>query len=65
MPLCPSWCFSLPQGAPIKYLVLEDTDEIIALVEDKIKGEQIQEDEDESDNNDQGNAGVWNSPFHA
>ncbi|XP_037757236.1 thioredoxin domain-containing protein 16 isoform X4 [Chelonia mydas] len=41
------------EGAPIKYLVLEDTDEIIALVEDKIKGEQIQEDEDESDNNDQ------------
>ncbi|XP_074921909.1 thioredoxin domain-containing protein 16 isoform X2 [Chelonoidis abingdonii] len=41
------------EGAPIKYLVLEDTDEIIALVEDKIKGEQIQKDEDESDNNDQ------------
>ncbi|XP_039391219.1 thioredoxin domain-containing protein 16 [Mauremys reevesii] len=41
------------EGAPIKYLVLEDTDEIIALVEDKIKGEQIQEDEDESDSNDQ------------
>ncbi|XP_043372215.1 thioredoxin domain-containing protein 16 isoform X2 [Dermochelys coriacea] len=41
------------EGVPIKYLVLEDTDEIIALVEDKIKAEQIQEDEDESDNNDQ------------
>ncbi|XP_030418742.1 thioredoxin domain-containing protein 16 isoform X1 [Gopherus evgoodei] len=41
------------EGAPIKYLVLEDTDEIVALVEDKIKGEQIPEDEDESDNNDQ------------
>uniref|UniRef100_A0A8C3IC32 Thioredoxin domain containing 16 n=1 Tax=Chrysemys picta bellii TaxID=8478 RepID=A0A8C3IC32_CHRPI len=40
------------EGAPIKYLVLEDTDEIIALVEDEIKGEQIQEDEDESDSND-------------
>uniref|UniRef100_A0A8C0H3J2 Thioredoxin domain containing 16 n=1 Tax=Chelonoidis abingdonii TaxID=106734 RepID=A0A8C0H3J2_CHEAB len=51
--LLSSWYFSLPQGAPIKYLVLEDTDEIIALVEDKIKGEQIQKDEDESDNNDQ------------
>ncbi|KAM9147661.1 thioredoxin domain-containing protein 16 [Pangshura tecta] len=41
------------EGVPIKYLVLEDTDEIIALVEDKIKGEQILEDEDEGDSNDQ------------
>ncbi|NWX12778.1 TXD16 protein, partial [Aegotheles bennettii] len=35
------------EGVPIKYLVLEDTDEIITLVEDKGKVEQIQEDEEE------------------
>ena len=47
---------------PIKYLVLEDTDEVITLVEDKNKVEQIQEeeeeeeeeDEDEKENNNQG-----------
>ncbi|XP_040414441.1 thioredoxin domain-containing protein 16 isoform X2 [Cygnus olor] len=37
------------EGVPIKYLVLEDTDEVITLVEDKSKVEQIQEDEDEED----------------
>lgn len=46
---------------PIKYLVLEDTDEVITLVEDKSKVEQIQEeeeeeeeDEDEKENDNQG-----------
>lgn len=49
---------------PIQYLVLEDTDEVITLVEDKNKGKQIQEDEqqqeeeeedeDEKENNNQG-----------
>lgn len=45
---------------PIKYLVLEDTDEVITLVEDKNKVEQIQEDEEEEEdeeekeNNNQG-----------
>lgn len=34
---------------PIKYLVLEDTDEVITLVEDKSKVEQIQEEEDEDE----------------
>lgn len=55
--LCP--CFL--QGAPIKYLVLEDTEEVITLVEDKSKVKQIQEnededeeDEDEKENDDQG-----------
>lgn len=54
------YCF--PQGMPIQYLVLEDTDEIITLVEDKNKVKQIQEDEqeeeeedeDEKENNNQG-----------
>lgn len=51
---------------PIKYLVLEDTDEIIALVENKLKGEQFQEyeeeeDEEEKENSDKGSAGVWDS----
>ncbi|NXG62927.1 TXD16 protein, partial [Hemiprocne comata] len=47
------------EGVPIKYLALEDTDEIVTLVEDKSKVEQIQEDEeeeeeeDEKDNNNQ------------
>ncbi|NXV47301.1 TXD16 protein, partial [Uria aalge] len=48
------------EGAPVKYLVLEDTDEVITLVEDKSKVGQIQEeeeedqeDEDEKENNDQ------------
>lgn len=44
---------------PIKYLALEDTDEVITLVEDKSKVEQIQEgeeeeEEEEKDNNNQG-----------
>lgn len=54
------YCF--PQGMPIQYLVLEDTDEVINLVEDKNKVKQIQEDEqeeeeedeDEKENNNQG-----------
>ncbi|NXL67052.1 TXD16 protein, partial [Chordeiles acutipennis] len=37
------------EGVPIKYLVLEDTDEILTLVEDKSKVEQIQEDEEEEE----------------
>ncbi|XP_010162724.1 thioredoxin domain-containing protein 16, partial [Antrostomus carolinensis] len=37
------------EGVPIKYLVLEDTDEIITLVEDKSKVEQIQEGEEEEE----------------
>ncbi|XP_061854229.1 thioredoxin domain-containing protein 16 isoform X2 [Colius striatus] len=54
------------EGVPIKYLVLEDTDEVITLVEDKNKVEEIQdkgeeeeeeeeeeEDEDEKENNNQ------------
>ncbi|XP_067410870.1 thioredoxin domain-containing protein 16 [Emydura macquarii macquarii] len=45
------------EGAQIKYLVLEDTDEIIALVEDKIKNAQIQEDEDEEDEDERENNG--------
>ncbi|XP_026704991.1 thioredoxin domain-containing protein 16 [Athene cunicularia] len=53
------------EGVPIKYLVLEDTDEVITLVEDKSKVKQIQEeeeeeeeDEDEKENNNQGTQGV-------
>lgn len=54
------YCFL--QGMPIQYLVLEDTDEVITLVEDKNKVKQIQEDEqeeeeedeDEKENNNQG-----------
>ncbi|NWV29621.1 TXD16 protein, partial [Origma solitaria] len=50
------------EGMPIQYLVLEDTDEVITLVEDKNKVKQIQEDEqqeeeeedeDEKENNNQ------------
>ncbi|NXT02017.1 TXD16 protein, partial [Jacana jacana] len=37
------------EGAPVKYLVLEDTDEVITLVEDKSKVGQIQEDEEEEE----------------
>ncbi|NXN68977.1 TXD16 protein, partial [Himantopus himantopus] len=37
------------EGVPIKYLVLEDTDEVITLVEDKSKVEQIQEEEEEDE----------------
>ncbi|NWU09646.1 TXD16 protein, partial [Cephalopterus ornatus] len=50
------------EGMPIQYLVLEDTDEVVTLVEDKSKVKQIQEDEekeeeeedeDEKENNNQ------------
>ncbi|NWV39130.1 TXD16 protein, partial [Grantiella picta] len=50
------------EGMPIQYLVLEDTDEVVTLVEDKSKVKQIQadeqqeeeeEDEDEHENNNQ------------
>ncbi|NXF85619.1 TXD16 protein, partial [Eubucco bourcierii] len=37
------------EGVPIKYLTLEDTDEVITLVEDKNKIEQIQEEEEEEE----------------
>ncbi|XP_009470977.1 PREDICTED: thioredoxin domain-containing protein 16 [Nipponia nippon] len=37
------------EGVPIKYLVLEDTDEVIKLVEDKNKVKRIQEDEEENE----------------
>ncbi|XP_063998778.1 thioredoxin domain-containing protein 16 isoform X2 [Pogoniulus pusillus] len=37
------------EGVPIKYLSLEDTDEVISLVEDKNKIEQIQEEEEEEE----------------
>lgn len=40
---------------PIKYLVLEDTDEVITLVEDKSKVEQIQEEEEEEDEDEKEN----------
>ncbi|XP_068803643.1 thioredoxin domain-containing protein 16 isoform X2 [Struthio camelus] len=43
------------EGVPVKYLVLEDTDEVITLVEDKSKFEQIQEDEDEEDEDEKEN----------
>ncbi|XP_067151274.1 thioredoxin domain-containing protein 16 isoform X3 [Apteryx mantelli] len=43
------------EGVPIKYLVLEDTDEVITLVKDKSKFEQIQEDEDEEDEDEKEN----------
>uniref|UniRef100_A0A8C5TBK1 Thioredoxin domain containing 16 n=1 Tax=Malurus cyaneus samueli TaxID=2593467 RepID=A0A8C5TBK1_9PASS len=42
-------------GMPIQYLVLEDTDEIITLVEDKNKVRQIQEDEEEEDEDEKEN----------
>ncbi|KAK4821873.1 hypothetical protein QYF61_004350 [Mycteria americana] len=41
------------EGVPVKYLVLEDTDEVITLVEDKNKVEQIQEDEEEEEEEDE------------
>ncbi|XP_071601259.1 thioredoxin domain-containing protein 16 isoform X2 [Heliangelus exortis] len=41
------------EGVPIKYLILEDTDEIINLVEDKSKVEQIQEEEEEEEEEDE------------
>ncbi|NXJ71308.1 TXD16 protein, partial [Rostratula benghalensis] len=37
------------EGVPVKYLVLEDTDEVITLVEDKSKVRQIQEVEEEEE----------------
>ncbi|XP_029819486.1 thioredoxin domain-containing protein 16 [Manacus vitellinus] len=37
------------EGMPIQYLVLEDTDEVITLVEDKNKVKQIQEDEEKEE----------------
>ncbi|NXY22361.1 TXD16 protein, partial [Atrichornis clamosus] len=37
------------EGMPIQYLVLEDTDEVVTLVEDKNKVKQIQEDEQEEE----------------
>lgn len=37
------------EGMPIQYLVLEDTDEVVTLVEDKNKVRQIQEDEQEEE----------------
>ncbi|NWX92412.1 TXD16 protein, partial [Nothoprocta pentlandii] len=43
------------EGVPIKYLVLEDTDEVITLVEDKSKFEQIQEDEDDEEEDEKEN----------
>ncbi|XP_068005184.1 thioredoxin domain-containing protein 16 isoform X2 [Melanerpes formicivorus] len=50
------------EGVPIKYLVLEDTDEVITLVEDKNKIEQIQEEEeeeeDEEDNKESSNQDI-------
>ncbi|NXV16072.1 TXD16 protein, partial [Cepphus grylle] len=41
------------EGVPVKYLVLEDTDEVITLVEDKSKVGQIQEEEEEEDQEDE------------
>ncbi|NXY46830.1 TXD16 protein, partial [Ceuthmochares aereus] len=41
------------EGLPIKYLVLEDTDEVITLVENKSEVKQIQEDEEEDDKEDE------------
>ncbi|NWW78183.1 TXD16 protein, partial [Climacteris rufus] len=37
------------EGMPIQYLLLEDTDEVVTLVEDKNKVRQIQEDEEEQE----------------
>ncbi|KAM9556431.1 thioredoxin domain-containing protein 16 isoform 2-T7 [Guaruba guarouba] len=41
------------EGVPIKYLLLEDTDEVITLVKDKSKVKQIQEDEEEEEDEDE------------
>ncbi|NXG16165.1 TXD16 protein, partial [Grallaria varia] len=41
------------EGVPIQYLVLEDTDEVITLVEDKTKVKQIQEEEEEQEDEDE------------
>uniref|UniRef100_A0A8B9FU78 Thioredoxin domain containing 16 n=1 Tax=Amazona collaria TaxID=241587 RepID=A0A8B9FU78_9PSIT len=43
------------EGVPIKYLLLEDTDEVITLVKDKNKVKQIQEDEEEEDEDEKEN----------
>ncbi|XP_068272727.1 thioredoxin domain-containing protein 16 isoform X2 [Nyctibius grandis] len=37
------------EGVPIKYLVLEDTDDVVTLVEERSKVEQIQEDEEDEE----------------
>ncbi|NWU99263.1 TXD16 protein, partial [Upupa epops] len=39
------------EGVPVRYLVLEDTDEVVTLVEEKSKVEEIQEDEEEQEEN--------------
>ncbi|XP_062474478.1 thioredoxin domain-containing protein 16 isoform X1 [Pezoporus occidentalis] len=41
------------EGVPIKYLLLEDTDEVITLVKEKNKVKQIQEDEGEEEDEDE------------
>ncbi|NWI87253.1 TXD16 protein, partial [Pitta sordida] len=41
------------EGMPVQYLVLEDTDEVITLVEDKNKVRQIQEEEEEEEDGDE------------
>ncbi|NXN61403.1 TXD16 protein, partial [Rynchops niger] len=41
------------EGVPVKYLVLEDTDEVITLVEGKSKVGQIQEEEEEEEEEDE------------
>ncbi|NXE97159.1 TXD16 protein, partial [Menura novaehollandiae] len=41
------------EGMPIQYLVLEDTDEVVTLVEDNNKVKQIQEDEQEEEEEDE------------
>ncbi|NXF12884.1 TXD16 protein, partial [Smithornis capensis] len=41
------------EGLPIQYLALEDTDEVITLVEDKNKVKQIQEEEEEEEEEDE------------
>ncbi|NXJ86109.1 TXD16 protein, partial [Trogon melanurus] len=43
------------EGVAIKYLVLEDANEVITLVEDKNKVKQIQEDEEEEDEDEKEN----------
>ncbi|NXK18330.1 TXD16 protein, partial [Arenaria interpres] len=43
------------EGVPVKYLVLEDTDEVITLVEDKSKVGQIQEEEEEEEDEEENN----------
>ncbi|NXG51325.1 TXD16 protein, partial [Psilopogon haemacephalus] len=43
------------EGVPVKYLALEDTDEVITLVEDKNKIDQIQEEEEEEEEEEEDN----------